>query len=70
MLTELARIHGVFHVSRLRKYLPNLSHVLQAQSVEIKEDLSYEEEAVQIFNRKEAGFEKQDDHTHENSLET
>ncbi|KAL4037249.1 hypothetical protein IC575_000837 [Cucumis melo] len=50
---ELARIHDVFHVSMLRKYIPDPSHVLQAQPVELKEDLSYVEEPVQILDRKE-----------------
>ncbi|KAL0553594.1 hypothetical protein IC582_007494 [Cucumis melo] len=43
---ELARIHDVFHVSMLRKYIPDPSHVLQEQPVELKEDLSYVEEPV------------------------
>ncbi|KAL0545288.1 hypothetical protein IC582_020438 [Cucumis melo] len=50
---ELARIHDVFHVSMLRKYIPDPSHVLQEQLVELKEDLSYVEEPVQILDRKE-----------------
>ncbi|KAL0540156.1 hypothetical protein IC582_024386 [Cucumis melo] len=50
---ELARIHDVFHVSILRKYIPDPSHVLQDQPVELKEDLSYVEEPVQILDRKE-----------------
>ncbi|TYK04862.1 putative retrotransposon protein [Cucumis melo var. makuwa] len=50
---ELARIHDVFHVSMLRKYIPDPSHVLQEQPVELKEDLSYVEELVQILDRKE-----------------
>ncbi|KAA0037490.1 retrotransposon protein, putative, Ty3-gypsy subclass [Cucumis melo var. makuwa] len=48
---ELARIHYVFHVSMLRKYIPDPSHVLQEQSVELKEDLSYVEEPVQILEK-------------------
>ncbi|TYJ98798.1 retrotransposon protein, putative, Ty3-gypsy subclass, expressed [Cucumis melo var. makuwa] len=50
---ELAQIHDVFHVSMLRKYIPYPSHVLQEQPVELKEDLSYVEEPVQILDRKE-----------------
>ena len=37
---ELSRIHSVFHVSMLRKYIPDPSHVLQPQTVEISEDLT------------------------------
>ncbi|TYK07530.1 DNA/RNA polymerases superfamily protein [Cucumis melo var. makuwa] len=51
--TELARIHDVFHVSMLRIYISDPSHVLQVQPSELKEDLSYREEAVQILDRKE-----------------
>ena len=51
--TKLDRIHDVFHVSMLRKYISDPSHVLQVQPIELKEDLSYREEAVQILERKE-----------------
>ena len=48
---ELSRIHPVFHVSMLRKYIPDPSHVLQPQMVELNEDLSYEEYPVAIVDR-------------------
>ena len=48
---ELSRIHPVFHVSMLRKYIPDPSHVLQPQTVEISEDLTYEEYPVAIVDR-------------------
>ena len=48
---ELAIIHHVFHVSMLRKYISNPSHVLRDQPVELKEDLTYEERPVQIVDR-------------------
>ena len=50
---ELARIHGVFHVSMLRRYIPDPSHVLRDQPVELREDLTYEEIPVQILDRRE-----------------
>lgn len=50
---ELSRIHDVFHVSMLRKYIPDVSHVLESQPVELKENLSYEEQPVEILDRKE-----------------
>ena len=40
---EWSWIHPVFHVSMLRKYIPDPSHGLQPQTVEISEDLTYEE---------------------------
>ena len=47
---ELSRIHPVFHVSMLRKYIPDPSHVLQPQMVELNEDLSYEEYPVAVVD--------------------
>ena len=48
---ELSRIHPVFHVSMLRKYISDPSHVLQPQTVELSEDLTYEEYPVAIVDR-------------------
>ena len=48
---ELSRIHPVFHVSMLKKYIADLSHVLQPQAVELSEDLSYKEFPVEIVDR-------------------
>ena len=51
--SDLDRIHDVFHVSMLRKYIPDPSHVLTEQPVEIQKNLTYEEELVQILDRRE-----------------
>ena len=50
--SDLDRIHDVFHVSMLRKYIPDPSHVLIEQPVEIQENLTYEEEPVQILDQR------------------
>ena len=50
---ELSRIHDTFHVSMLRKYILDPSHVLREQPVQLKENLTYEETSVQIVDRKE-----------------
>ena len=50
---ELARIHDVFHVSMLQRYILDPSHVLRDQPVELREDLTYEEIPVQILDRRE-----------------
>ena len=50
---ELSRIHDTFHVSMLRKYISDPSHVLREQPEQLKENLTYEETSVQIVDRKE-----------------
>ena len=47
---EFSQIHPVFHVSMLRKYISNPSHVLQPQAVELSKDLTYEEYLVAIVD--------------------
>ncbi|XP_070034492.1 uncharacterized protein [Nicotiana tomentosiformis] len=41
---SLSAVHPVFHVSMLRKYYSDLSHVLDFSTVQLDEDLSYIEE--------------------------
>ena len=50
---ELSRIHDTFHVSMLRKYIPDPSHTLREKPMQLKENLTYEKTPVQIVNRKE-----------------
>ena len=50
---EFSRVHNVFHISMLRKYIPNPSHALEALEIELRDDLSYEEQQVQILGREE-----------------
>ena len=40
---ELSKVHNVFHVSMLRKYITNPSHVLRDHPVELKDNLTYKE---------------------------
>ena len=47
---SMDRIHNVFHVSQLRKYVGDPSHVLQFSEIELAEDLSYQELPVQILD--------------------
>ncbi|KAL5540693.1 hypothetical protein UlMin_043345 [Ulmus minor] len=49
---DLVKVHNVFHVSMLKKYVPDASHVLESEPVEMHEDLSYEERPVQVLDRK------------------
>ena len=49
---DLERIHDVFHVFILRKYISDLSYVLETPLVELKEDLSFEVQPVGIIDQK------------------
>ena len=48
---EFEKIHNVFHVSMLRRYRSDPSHIISPTEVEIRSDLSYEEEPVRILAR-------------------
>ena len=48
---ELEKIHSVFHVSMLRRYRLDLSHVVSTETIELRPDLTYEEEPVEILAR-------------------
>ncbi|CAL9020692.1 unnamed protein product [Prunus brigantina] len=50
--SELSWLHNVFHVSTLRKYISDPSHVLESQPIELKDDLSYVEQPVHILDWK------------------
>ena len=49
---SLSRIHDVFHVSMLKKYHPDPTHVLKPEEIDIDESLTYEERLVQILDQK------------------
>ena len=52
LLLKMSRIHNVFHVSMLRKYVSDSSHVLEAPPIELNEDLSFEVQPVGIVDQK------------------
>ncbi|XP_062112536.1 uncharacterized protein LOC133823706 [Humulus lupulus] len=47
----LAETHNVFHISMLRKYLSDPTHVLNYESLGLKQDLSYDKQPMQIIER-------------------
>ena len=49
----LASVNNVFHVSMLKKYIQNSSHVLSYKQLELGSDLSYEEQPIQILDKEE-----------------
>ncbi|XP_043693040.1 uncharacterized protein LOC122643487 [Telopea speciosissima] len=50
---SLAGVHDVFHVSMLRQYIPDASHLLPQQPAKLIGDLTYEEVPEEIVDRKE-----------------
>ena len=38
---EMGKLHNVFHVSQLRKYISDPNHILNYSQLQIQEDLSY-----------------------------
>ncbi|XP_021751363.1 uncharacterized protein LOC110717032 [Chenopodium quinoa] len=49
---ELSKVHDVFHVSQLRRYIPDKSHVLQPETIELDQILTYEERPVKFLDSK------------------
>ena len=49
---DLDRVHNFFHISMLRKYIANPSHVLRHEPLDLTLNLTYQEIPVQILDRK------------------
>ena len=49
--TKLENIHNVFHVSMVRRYRSDPSHVVFSETIELRLDLTYKEEPVEILAR-------------------
>ena len=45
---DLEKIHNVFHVSMLRRYRSDPSHVVSTETIELRPDLTYKGEPVEI----------------------
>ena len=48
---SLANLHDVFHVSQLRKYILDPSHVIQMDDVQVRDNLTVEASPVRIEGR-------------------
>ncbi|XP_062100504.1 uncharacterized protein LOC133806418 [Humulus lupulus] len=44
-------VHNVFHVSMLRKYTPDPSHIIEYEAILLQEDMTYEEQPIRIMAR-------------------
>ena len=47
---DLEKIHNVFHVSMLQRYRSDPSHVVSAETIELRPNSTYEEETVEILD--------------------
>jgi hypothetical protein len=45
---SLSKLHHFFHVSQLRKHIPNLLHVIQSNDVQVNENLTVEAVSLRI----------------------
>ena len=45
---QLSKLHSVFHVSQLRKYVSDPSHVLESEDLQVRGDLSVEVQPVNL----------------------
>jgi len=46
----MANLHNVFHVSQLRKYIADPTHVLEEDDVQVREDLTIRVGPMRIFD--------------------
>ena len=49
----LVGVHNVFHVSQLRLYVSDPSHVLQVEPLQVERDLTYRERPLRILDAQE-----------------
>lgn len=52
LLASMDHIHDIFHLSSLRKYIDDPSHVLKTKEIQLSEDLSYDKRPVQILDKR------------------
>jgi len=48
---EMSLVHSVFHVSMLKKLVGDLSLIVPEETIEVNEELTYEEISVTILDR-------------------
>ncbi|MCI54076.1 hypothetical protein A2U01_0075323, partial [Trifolium medium] len=48
---SLSNLHDVFHVSQLRKYIADPSHVIEADDVQVRDNLTVETVPLRIEGR-------------------
>ncbi|XP_028807303.1 uncharacterized protein LOC114762023 [Neltuma alba] len=51
--SHLSNVHNVFHMSQLKKYHPDPSHILELEEVELDDNLTYQAELERILDVKD-----------------
>ena len=46
---DLEKIYNFFHVSMLRRYRSDPSHVISSETIKLKPNLTYKEESIEIL---------------------
>lgn len=53
LLPTFTRIHNVFHISMLRKYISDPIQIVKYEPLQFKEKLTYDKHPIQIVDRKD-----------------
>ena len=48
---HMHHVHNVFHVSMLKRYNPDVNHVIEYETLEFQPDLSYIEHPIEILDQ-------------------
>jgi len=43
-------MHNMFHISQLRRYVPNPDHTIITEPIDVTKDLAYKEQPAQILD--------------------
>ncbi|XP_057548085.1 uncharacterized protein LOC130826519 [Amaranthus tricolor] len=57
---ELSKVYNVFHISQLKRYVFDTSHMLDPKPLDLDENLSYEEKYIEILDAKVQNTRKKD----------
>jgi len=48
----LSNLHNIFHVSQLRKYVSDPSHIIMPDTIQLKDNLTFETMSVHIIDKR------------------